>query len=142
MSEAGKELLLEIGTEEIPAMFLVEALDSQKDLAGKHLKKERIDHGEITTCGTPRRIALRIVGLDERQSDQVFERTGPSVNVAYDEDGKPTRAAMGFARGQGVAVEDLEITETEKGRYICVRKKEKGADTKARLPELLSSIFP
>ncbi|MFC1890572.1 glycine--tRNA ligase subunit beta [Thermodesulfobacteriota bacterium] len=141
MSEAGKELLLEIGTEEIPAMFMVGALDSLKELAAKHLKLERIDHGEITTCGTPRRIALRVVGLEERQSDKVFERTGPSVNVAYDEDGRPTKAAMGFAKGQGVAVEGLETKETEKGHYICVRKKEKGADTKARLPELLSSIL-
>lgn len=141
MSEAGKELLLEIGTEEIPAMFVVGAFDSLKELAGKHLKKERIDHGAITACGTPRRIALRVVGLVDRQQDQVLEKTGPSVNVAYDEDGNPTKAAVGFARGQGVDVEDLETLETEKGRYICVRITETGEDTRARLPEILSNIL-
>jgi len=137
----GKELLLEIGTEEIPAAFLPKALRDLEEIARKELEAGRIRHGEIRAMGTPRRLFLGVEDVAERQEDQVIEKLGPARRVAFDEQGSPSRAVLGFARGQGVAVEDLETVTTDKGEYICARKKIAGEATEDLLPVLLPKLI-
>ena len=93
----GKELLLEIGTEEIPAAFLPKALKDMEEIIRKELAESRILHGEIRTMGTPRRLFLTVADVAERQEDQVIEKLGPACRVAFDAQGNPSPAALGFA---------------------------------------------
>ena len=110
------ELLLEIGTEEIPAGYLENGLKELKRLAGECLKENRIDvAGSLEVYGTPRRLVLMGRGVAEKQQDLTLEVTGPPKKVAYDENGTPTRAAEGFAKKQGVSVQELQTIETPKG---------------------------
>ena len=118
----GRSFLLEIGTEEIPARMLQGALDSlARRLHSTVVERELVDlakapsDGQLRTFGTPRRLAVRIDGLLERQPDKVVEVTGPPVKAAFDPSGKPTRAAEGFARAQGVAVDALRRITTPRG---------------------------
>ena len=133
-----KELLLEIGTEEIPSGFVPKALKDMKELIEKELKNLRIGFGEIKTFGTPRRLMLYIDHMSDKQEDIHVEIIGPSKKVAFDENGHPTKAAIGFAQAQGINPSDLQQVSTPKGEYLAVRKKEMGNDTKG----VLSSILP
>jgi glycyl-tRNA synthetase beta chain len=133
-----KELLLEIGTEEIPAGFVLQALIDLESLARKELEANRIDFKGVKTLGTPRRLVLVVESISEKQRDVELKRLGPSKQAAFDSEGKPTKAATGFAKNQSVPVESLELIETEKGKYVCAVKKEPGRPT----IELLSSILP
>ena len=137
----GKELLLEIGTEEIPATFLPKALRDLEEIARGELAANRIRHGEIRTMGTPRRLFLTVDGIAERQEDQVIEKLGPAARVAFDEQGNPSRAAIGFARGQGIVIAELERVTTEKGEYLCARKKIIGEATEGLLPAILTKVI-
>jgi len=134
----GKELLLEIGTEEIPAAFLPKAIEDIKKIAESHLSENRIGHGNTRAMATPRRLCLCVENVAEKQEDQVLEKLGPATRVAFDDDGNPTKAVLGFAKGQGVDIADLETVTTEKGEYLCARKKIEGRETK----QLLSEILP
>lgn len=133
----GKELLLEIGTEEIPAAFLPKAMRDMDEIIRKELSGKRIRHGEVRTMATPRRLCLCVAALSSRQEDQIIEKMGPAKNVAFDQDGNPSKAALGFARGQGLDVSELETMTTEKGEYLCARKKITGEETKNLLPNML-----
>ncbi len=133
-----KELLLEIGTEEIPAAFLPKALRDMAQMIGRTLNELHIPHGEVTTMGTPRRLVMSVADVAVRQEDQVVEKMGPAVRVAFDETGTPTRAAQGFARGQGLEVSELERITTEKGEYLVARKKIAGDDAAT----ILASFLP
>ncbi len=131
------DLLIEIGTEEIPARFIPPVLEEMKVTFQKRLEQERIAVGDIKTMGTPRRLTLLAADLAPRQAESTAEIIGPPKAVAYDASGKPTPAALGFARAQGVAVEDLVVLETEKGPYLAVKKHAAGLPTLERLPEIL-----
>ncbi len=133
-----KELLLEIGTEEIPAGFIPQAMIDLESLAQKELEASRIDFNGIKTHGTPRRLVLVIESVLEKQRDEETRKIGPSKQAAFDEKGNPTKAAIGFAKGQSVPVESLTLIQTEKGEYVCAVKKEPGRLTS----ELLSSLLP
>ncbi len=133
-----REFVLEIGTEEIPASYLPPALDQIKELAAKELAGQRISCGEISAFATPRRIVLMIQKVDEAQEAQEREVMGPAVAVAYDDKGKPTKAAEGFAKGQGVPVGDLKKVKTDKGEYVAVVKKEASQPSL----EILSQVIP
>ncbi|MBA4421887.1 MAG: glycine--tRNA ligase subunit beta [Syntrophus sp. (in: bacteria)] len=137
----GKELLLEIGTEEIPAAFLPKALKDMEEIIRKELADNRISHREIRTMGTPRRLFLTVASVDERQEDLVIEKLGPARRVAFDAQGNPSPAALGFARGQGIAISALETATTEKGEYLCARKKIIGESTEVLLPEILVRLI-
>jgi glycyl-tRNA synthetase beta chain len=132
----GKDVLLEIGTEEIPAAFLPKAMQDMTEMMGRELDALRIRHGAIQTMATPRRLCLQIADVADRQEDQVIEKLGPAKRAAYDETGNPTKAAVGFARGQGVDIADIQTIVTEKGEYIGVRKQIVGEKTKDLLPGL------
>jgi glycyl-tRNA synthetase beta chain len=137
----GKELLLEIGTEEIPAAFLPKALKDMEALFRKELEAGRIPHGEVRTLGAPRRLLLTASDVAERQEDQLIEKLGPAKRVAFDAEGRPSQAALGFARGQGIEVSALETAVTEKGEYLCARKKIVGAPTEGLLPTILTKVI-
>lgn len=136
-----KELLLEIGSEEIPAGFLPGALESLGELAGAALDGARLAHGGIKTFGNPRRMALIVEEVSERQPDAVREVVGPPKKAAYDADGNPTKAAAGFANSQGVDVGQLKIKATEKGEYICAVIDEPGRDAGEVLAEILPKLI-
>ena len=132
------EFLLEIGTEEIPAGFLAPAMESLAELFGKALANARIGYGQIQTFGTPRRLVLSASGVAESQASQEIEKTGPPVASAFDEQGQPTKAALGFAKSQGVEVTDLVKVKTSRGEQVAVRKLEQGLPT----PEVLAGLLP
>jgi len=133
-----KELLLEIGTEEIPAGFIPQALVDLESLVRKELEGSRIDFDGVNTLGTPRRLVLVIESVSEKQRDEEIRKVGPSKQAAFDANGNPTKAAIGFAKSQSVSVESLKLIETEKGEYVCAVKKEPGRSTL----EVLCSVLP
>jgi glycyl-tRNA synthetase beta chain len=133
-----KELFLEIGTEEIPAGFLPKALADMEGLLRRELESARLAHGEIVTLATPRRLALVVKDIPAVQPNAEITAVGPAKAVAFDAAGKPTKAAEGFARGQGVDVAALTLVATEKGEYVAAVKKESGRPT----PDILAEILP
>ncbi len=133
-----KELLLEIGTEEIPAGFIPQALRDLENLARKELEANRIDFGRMKTFGTPRRLVLYVESVSEKQRDVEIKKIGPSKQAAFDPKGNPTQAAIGFAKSQAVEVEALQVVQTEKGEYVCAVKQEPGKPSE----EILSSLLP
>jgi glycyl-tRNA synthetase beta chain len=135
MAEA---LFIEIGTEEIPASYIIPALESMSHQMTRFLDENRIAHGEPNIAGTPRRLVLNIPGVGMSQEAVTIEVIGPPKQAAFDAQGRPTKAAEGFARGQGVSVENLTIKETPKGEYLCVYREEAGVPTR----ELLGKMLP
>ena len=137
----GKELLLEIGTEEIPAGFISKALGDIAISIRRELKANRIVHGEVRTLGTPRRLVLVVQEVADKQEDVEREKLGPPLHTAFDAKGKPTKAAMGFAKGQGLGVADLKVVERGKGEYLCALKKEEGKSSSSLLVEILPRVI-
>ncbi len=136
-----KTLLLEIGTEEIPAGYIEPAL---KELASKLLKKmtdARIDHGETRTFGTPKRLAIEVLNVSEKQESLSTEVSGPPERIGFDENGKPTIAAEKFAEKIGISVSKISVKETKKGRYLCATQTERGLASKVVLQKILPEII-
>ena len=133
-------LLLEIGTEEIPARFLSGAIQSLKENASVILHENYIDFSEIKTYATPRRLVLIASGLPDQQASRVKEIFGPPKRVAFDEGGNPTEAAMKFANSQGVKAEDLIVKKKDKGEYVVAVVEEEGLAVKDLLPGVLKRI--
>lgn len=136
-----KTFLLEIGSEEIPARFMASTLEQLKNLAIQGLNRERLDYQEVRTMGTPRRLALIVEGMADQQRQQQLEIKGPARKVAFDEQGRPTKAAAGFARNSGVDVSDLEIRATPAGEYVFAVKREEGRPAPQVLAELAPSFI-
>lgn len=129
-----RDLLFEIGTEEIPAHVMPHLLEDLAQLAETMLKEHRLSYEKVRTLGTPRRATLIVTGLAERQEDINTETRGPSVAIAFDADGNPTKAGAGFARGQGVDPSAL----IQRDGYVYASVHESGAAT----AELLTSLLP
>ncbi len=128
--------LLEVGTEELPASFVSEALAQWRTKLPAELKEAFLKTDGIEFYGTPRRLAVLISGLPERQPDREEEAKGPPAKAAF-KDGKPTKAATGFAASRGVSVEDLEVRDTGKGEFIFVQQKIPGRETAELLQEMV-----
>ncbi len=140
-------LLIEIGAEEIPAGYIVPALEAFRDNLVKTLEKDRITCGKVKIYGTPRRLALLIDDLPELQRAETSTITGPPESVGFDDSGKPTLAAEKFAEKAGVPLDQVIIKETDKGRYLSAVKEESceacAAVLERRLPDLILAIpFP
>ncbi len=133
------EFLLELLAEEIPAGVLASARNDLLTGVARALADQRIN-GTFFVHSTPRRLILFSRDLPEFQDDHPVEAVGPSVKVAYDADGRPTRAAEGFARGQGVAVEALVTVSTPKGDYVAARKVIEGRPTQDILAEVVPPV--
>ena len=135
------DFLLEIGTEELPASYIAPALEQMAKALRSGLEEARLFCGQARTAATPRRLAIWVPDLPTRQTEVEVEMTGPPARVAFDADGNPTKAAAGFARAQGVTVEEIHRVQTPKGEYCAVRKTEKGRTTKDILGEVLVEIL-
>jgi len=132
------DLLLEIGTEELPASVVENALEQLQSAVTQRLQDARIAFGQVETFGTPRRLILLVHGVAPGQTDVVREVRGPAANIAFDAQGNPTPAAQGFARKQGVDVKDLEVVHTPQGDYVMAKVFERGKPT----VEVAAGIFP
>ncbi|NOY14066.1 MAG: glycine--tRNA ligase subunit beta, partial [Deltaproteobacteria bacterium] len=135
------ELFLELGTEEIPAGFIPRALDDMQRLLCQELDSARISYGEIRTFATPRRLAISFQHVARQQQRQVLEITGPPARIAFDADGRPTKAAEGFARTNGVDVTELKTIETKKGAYLFLSKVIEGGASVDQLREILPRVI-
>ncbi len=134
-----KNLVFEIGTEEMPASCVDIALNQLKE-EGRNLDFYRLSFDSLEAYGTPRRLALIVRGLAEEQKEEVIEVKGPPRKAAFTGNGEPTAAAIGFAKAQGVALSDLIVKENEQGEYVYAVKHIKGKKTKDVLPEYLSCL--
>jgi glycyl-tRNA synthetase beta chain len=131
------DLLLEIGAEEIPASFIVPALEDLKRIITERAAEARLKHGEVRTYGTPRRLAVWVKDVTERGEDITREVLGPSAKAAFDKDGKPTKAAEKFAESQKVSVDALLRVQTPKGEYLGAKVEEKGRPAADILKDVL-----
>ena len=131
-------LLLEIGTEELPAADLDSALAQLRELAPKMLEEARLDHGTISVFGTPRRLAVWVRDLAPRQPDREAVVKGPPAARAFNPAGDPTPAAEGFARSKSVPVSALERRSLDGGEYVVAVVQENGKPA----PEVLSDLLP
>lgn len=136
-----RDLLLEIGVEEVPSAPLYDAVTQLKTRAATALDNARLSYGEIKAYGSPRRLALIVSELVERQNDLSMKVKGPAVTAAFDADGNPTKAAEGFARSRGLAVSDLVRETTDGGEYVFALVEEAGKPTEEILPELLATLI-
>ena len=127
--------LLEVGTEELPADFVSSAIAQWQTKIPDSLAAQFLSPASIEYYGTPRRLAVLIGDIPERQADREEEVKGPPVRAAY-KDGQPTKAAEGFARKQGVSLEDLQIRDTDKGEFVFIQKQIAGRQTTEILQEL------
>lgn len=131
-----EELLFEIGTEEIPAKFMPGILAQLQEMAAKKMTELRIPFEEVKVYGTPRRMTFIASGVAETQADSTVEAKGPSAKIAF-VNGEPSKAALGFARGQGVDVKELVVRDN----YVYAVKHLAGAAVKDLLPDLLMDIL-
>lgn len=135
------DLLLEIGTGELPAADLDSGMEQLRENAAKMLEKARLDFEQVQVLGTPRRVVLYTRGLAARQREREHVVKGPPAQVAFDEQGQPTRAALGFARAQGVNVEALQKREYEGKSYVVATKVEPGRAAAQVLPDVLPDLI-
>ncbi|MCK4593184.1 glycine--tRNA ligase subunit beta [bacterium] len=135
------DFLLEIGVEDLPSRFLTPALVDLAALAGEKLSENRLEFGRITSLGTPRRLCVHVAELEKRQPVQVEVKLGPPINVAFDGEGNPTKAAISFAAKFGLTEADLQVIETPKGERIQVEIRTGGAETIAVLPGIAESLI-
>jgi len=138
------DYLLEIGTEELPSSDLQMALKQLETAVPEMLKSLRLDYKNINILGTPRRLAVYISSLASRQADQTSELKGPPVNRAFDADGDPTPAALGFARSKGLEIDRLKKKQVDGGEYLVAEVHQKGQSIldilPAKLEELLTGL--
>ncbi|TRY26212.1 glycine--tRNA ligase subunit beta [Brevibacillus sp. LEMMJ03] len=135
-----RDLLLEIGTEEMPARFVAGAAAQLKEKVEKWLAAERIPYDAVVSYETPRRFAVHVSGLAEKQPDRNEEAKGPARKIAQDESGNWTKAAQGFARSNGVDVDQLYFKDVNGVEYVFARKSEAGKATRELLPALADVI--
>jgi len=133
-----ENVVLEIGTEEIPAQYMENALKDLNRLAKNYLEESRIKYKEVKVYGTPRRLILFIFHIKEKQEDIFQKIKGPAYLIAYNKESQPQKPALKFAQNQGVNIEDLIVEDTEKGKYIFALKSKIGQPT----IDILSRIFP
>lgn len=136
-----RDFLLEIGLEEMPSAFLPQIIADLKKVAETKLSSQRLTYKDIKIYATPRRLVLLVEELADRQADAKIENRGPKKKAAFDAAGQPTQAALGFARGQGVAVEDLEVRDLGGTEYLFAVKTELGVATQEILASVLLDII-
>ena len=137
-----KTLLFEIGTEEIPSGFIVPALNFMKASITEKLSTLKFEHDEVQMFSTPRRFAFRIAGMSETLSDVTETKMGPPKGIAFDKDGNPTKAGLGFAQTCGVDITEVSIAKTPKGEYLSVTRNIPGKSATEVLPEILEEMIP
>ena len=136
-----KEFLIELGTEELPPTQLRTLAEAFASNFTTELKEAELDHQGIKWFAAPRRLALKVTELAESQADKVVEKRGPAVSAAFDAEGNPTKAAQGWARGCGIAVEQAERMVTDKGEWLLFKQEVKGQSTTAIVVELAAKAL-
>ncbi|EKO3395996.1 glycine--tRNA ligase subunit beta [Vibrio fluvialis] len=136
-----KEFLIELGTEELPPKQLRTLAEAFATNFATELQSADIAHDGVTWYATPRRLALKVANLAEGQPDKVVEKRGPAVSVAFDADGNPTKAAQGWARGNGITVEQAERLVTDKGEWLLFKEQVKGQDTSAVVVDMAAKAL-
>ena len=134
-------LLLEIGTEEIPAGYIEPALNVISSMLLQKMTDARIDHGSARIFATPRRLAVEVKKVAAKQKSLISEVVGPPEKVAFNEKGQPTVAAKKFAEKVGVSVNALIVKDTNKGRYLCAKVSERGLPTRTLLKNILPEVI-
>ena len=138
---AAQDFFVEIGTEELPPKSLKTLATAFADNLQAELAKLELSHANISWYAAPRRLAVRINALAGQQADKVVEKRGPAIASAFDADGKPTKAAQGWATGCGITVEQAERLETDKGAWLLHKAKVVGAATVTLLPEVVKQAL-
>lgn len=136
-----KDFLVEIGTEELPPRALPALAQAFGDGVRAGLSAAGLAQGDMHTFATPRRLAVRVDGLETTQPERDVERLGPPVRVAFDKAGAPTRAATAFAESCGIEVDEIERTQTPKGERLVYRAREKGRTASELLPDIIRSAL-
>ncbi len=139
MSNKTKDLLIEIGTEELPPTTLNKLSNAFYNGVKEGFEKADLSFSNIKKFAAPRRLALLVSDLDVKQKDKNIERRGPAIAAAFDEDGCPSKAAEGFARSCGVKVEELDKLETDKGAWLNFKSKQKGSATKELIADIVQN---
>jgi glycyl-tRNA synthetase beta chain len=139
--ESMKSFLLEIGTEEIPARFISDGANLLKDSIVRVFEDSGIGFGNISLYATPRRLAIVVDEVSEKQKDKKIEIPGPPKKISYDSEGRPTAAAIGFAKTHGIDVKKLKIINTDRGEYVASVIEQAGKKTKDVLAEVLPKIL-
>lgn len=132
-----KNLLLEIGTEEMPANIMSGVVEQLRELVKNKFLESRISFEKSDVYATPRRLAVIVTGAVDKQPDEEIKKRGPSIKAAYDENGNPTKAAIGFARGQHIEAENL----IKDGEYTWAEVVNKGQTVETILPEIFTSLI-
>ncbi|PHS26405.1 MAG: glycine--tRNA ligase subunit beta [Methylophaga sp.] len=136
-----RDLLIELGTEELPPKALKKLSSSFETSIKQGLEKAKLGFSSIRSYAAPRRMAVVVNDLETSQQDRLVERRGPAVTAAFDDDGNPTKAVQGFARSCGIEVEDLEKMETEKGAWLVFKQQQTGAETASLIPDILQQAL-
>ncbi|WP_111657808.1 glycine--tRNA ligase subunit beta [Isoalcanivorax indicus] len=133
-----QDLLIELGTEELPPTSLKALSEAFANEVLRQIDDAGLAHGAMTVFASPRRLAFRIDALQTAQADRDIERRGPALKAAFDGDGQPTKAALGFASSVGLTVDQLDTQETDKGAWLVARVTEQGKPVSALLPDFLA----
>lgn len=136
-----ENLLIELGTEELPPKALSKLASSFASNMGEQLQNAELEHNGITWYASPRRLALHVEALAEQQQDKVIEKRGPAVSAAFDADGNPTKAAEGWARANGITVNQAERLVTDKGEWLLHKAQVTGQPISVLLAELVSNAL-
>ncbi|MBV2130249.1 glycine--tRNA ligase subunit beta [Arsukibacterium indicum] len=138
---SAQDFLVEIGTEELPPKALKTLATAFADNIAAELAKQELNHDDIVWYAAPRRLAVRVNGLAASQSDKVVEKRGPAIAAAFDADGKPTKAAQGWAAGCGISIEEAERLETDKGAWLLHKQLQKGQNTTDLLADVIKTAL-
>jgi glycyl-tRNA synthetase beta chain len=136
-----QDFLVELGTEELPPKALHKLMSAFADGITQGLKGAELSFGEVKAYAAPRRLAVAVFGLVDKQQDKQIEKLGPAVKAAFDKEGKPSKAAEGFARSNGVTVEALGRKETDKGERLVFISEQKGAETETLLAGIVEKAL-
>ena len=136
-----RDVVFEIGTEEIPARFMRGSMSELMRIATELFERERLNFSKLKAYGTPRRLVLYVEGMSDVQPDLEKRVKGPAAKVAFDSDGNPTKALQGFARGAGVDLTQVEVVKGDQGDYVYATVTEKGRPVKEVLAEVFSKVI-
>jgi len=136
-----RDLLIEIGTEELPPKALLKLSNAFTAGITEGLQKAGLGFGQVESFAAPRRLAVLVKALEEGQADKEVERRGPALTAAFDGDGNPTKATEGFARSCGVTPDQLETMETDKGAWLIYRSSQSGQPTTELIPAILNEAL-
>jgi len=134
-------LLIELGTEELPPKSLKTLATAFYDNIKSQLDSSDLSYAEIKWFATPRRLAVQVIELIDKQADKLVEKRGPAVNVAFDEQGQPSKAAMGWARSNGISVEQAERLITPKGEWLLHKATVAGKTISELVPDMVTTAL-